>query len=93
MVIFWCSDYLPLVADFYMTLFLLPISNPPASVEQFSQGYLRCCLKLEISKNSHQRKHNSQLLGCDYFFLVDNTHSSPKGSTSNFTSLWVLTGP
>ena len=25
--------------------------------------------KLEISKNSHQRKYNSQLPGCDYFFF------------------------
>ena len=39
---FWCSDYLPFVANFYITRFL---PTPcPASSEQFSQGYLRCCL-------------------------------------------------
>ena len=38
----WCSDCLPFAANFYITWFL---PTPcPAFSEQFSQGYLRCCL-------------------------------------------------
>ena len=33
----------------------------------FSQSYLRLCLLVWAPKNSHQIKHNSQLLGCEYF--------------------------
>ena len=40
---FWCSDYLPFVSDFYVTWLSVP-PPPPTSLEQFSQGYLRCCL-------------------------------------------------
>ena len=46
---------------------LCNLTPPPASSEQFSQGYLRSCLPGLSPKNLHQRKHNSRLLGCDYF--------------------------
>ena len=59
---FWCSDYLPCVANFYITRVL-----PAAFLEEFSQGYLRCYLPDLCLKKFHQRKHSSQLLGCDYF--------------------------
>ena len=39
-----------------------------ASLEQISQGCLRCCLPAWSPKNSHQIKHNSRLLSCGYFF-------------------------
>ena len=38
-IIFRCSDYLPFVAKL-----LYHLASPLASSEQFSQGYLRCCL-------------------------------------------------
>ena len=44
-----------------------PDSSPPTSSQQFSWGYLRSCLLVLSPKNSHQIKHNSQLLGCMYF--------------------------
>ena len=40
---------------------LYNLTPPPASLEQFSQGYLRCCLLGLSPKNFHQIKHNSQL--------------------------------
>ena len=46
---------------------LCNLTPPPTSSEQFSQGYLRSCLPGLSPKNLHQIKHNSQLLGCDYF--------------------------
>ena len=56
---FWCSNYLPFVANFYITWPLLG---------EFSQGYVRCCFPRAWSpKTSNQIKYNSQLLGCDYF--------------------------
>ena len=37
-----------------------------ASWEQFSQGYLRCCLLAWSPKNSHLARHNSQFSDCEY---------------------------
>ena len=42
-------------------------TSPPAFLEEFYQGYLRCYLRDSCLKNFHQIKHSSQLLGCDYF--------------------------
>ena len=47
--------------------FLCNIIPFPTSSEKFTQGYLRCCLTAWSPKNSHQIKHNFQLLGCDDF--------------------------
>ena len=44
-----------------------PDSSPHSS-EQFSQGYLRCCLLGLSPKNFRWIKGNSRLLGCIYFF-------------------------
>ena len=60
---FWCSDYLP-----FAVRLLGNLVPSLASLEQFSQGYLRCCHPDLSPKNFHRIKHNSQLLGCDYFF-------------------------
>ena len=61
-IIFWCSDYLRFVANFYITWFLPP---PPWS------NSLRVTWDAVSwawsPKNFHQIKHNSQLLDCDYF--------------------------
>jgi len=45
---------------------LYNLTPPPSSLEQFSQGHLRCCLLGLSSKNSHQIKLYSQPLGCDH---------------------------
>ena len=47
-------------------LYNLTPSSP--LLEQFSQGYLRCCLLGLSPKNFCWIKRNSQLLGCIYFF-------------------------
>ena len=39
---------------------------PPASLEQLSQGHLRCCLPGWSPPNSHQIKCDFELLGYDY---------------------------
>ena len=52
----WCSVSLCFVAKL-----LYNLAPPLASLEQFSQGYLRCCLLGLSPKNFHQIKHNSQL--------------------------------
>jgi len=57
----------------YITWFPTLPPHPLASLEQFSQGYLRCYLLGLSPKNSHQIKYNSQLLGRAYFFKLTNT--------------------
>ena len=47
--------------------FLCNLTPFPISSEKFTQGFLRCCLLAWCPKNSHQIKHNFQLLGCDDF--------------------------
>ena len=42
------SDYRPFVSNFYI-IWLLPTPHP-ASLEQFSQGYLKCCLQAYVWK-------------------------------------------
>ena len=61
-IIFWCSDYLPFVRKL-----LYNLASPLASSEQFSQGSWHTVSPAWSSKNSHGIKHNSQLIGCDYF--------------------------
>ena len=53
-IIYWCSNYLPFVKLLYN------LAPPLASSEQFSQGYLRCCLLGLSPKTSHWIKQNSQ---------------------------------
>ena len=90
---FWYSDHLLLVAKFYIT-WLLPNPN---FTEQFSQGNLRCCLLGWSPKKSHQIKHNSQLLDCEYFLSWQSycKHSWgrllwPNMSTTSWHLSWVL---
>ena len=59
----WGSDYPPFVAKL-----LYNLVSPPFSSEQFSWGYLRCCLLRLSPKNIWRIKHNSQHLGCVYIF-------------------------
>ena len=59
---FWYSDYLPFVANFYITWPL-----PPTSSEQFSQGHLRCCLLGSKSTWFPPNKPKSQLLSHRHF--------------------------
>ena len=47
-------------------------SSPHTSAGQFSQGQLRCSLWAWRSKNSHQMKHSSQVLGCGIFFFFSS---------------------
>ena len=44
------------------------LTLPLTSLEQFSQLLEILTPRLEVLKNPHQIKHNSQLLRCDYFF-------------------------
>ena len=76
---FWCSDYPPLAASFYIT--------PPSPWINFL-SHLTCCLLGAWSpKNSHQIKHSSQVLGCDYFFKPTVLATTTKGLRADSSPL------
>ena len=64
-MLFWCSDYLPFVANLLYNL------APPlaSSSGKFSARWDAVSHAWGL-KNSHQIKYNSQLLGCDHFFKL-----------------------
>ena len=62
---FWCSDYLPFVANFSITRFL-PLT-PQSSSVRVTRVSWDAVSQAWNSKNSHQIKQNSQPLGCDDF--------------------------
>ena len=80
MVIFYHSDYQPLAANFCITWLLpstrhSPYPHPP---QDSSSGSLEILFpELEVLKIlPPQIKHNSQLIGCDYFFSKSTPASS-----------------
>ena len=79
MIIIWCSDYLSLVAK--LLYILAPLL---CSLEQFSQGYLKCCSWDWSPQYVCWIKQNSQLLGCAYFLSQQLT------DVTVFSSLYIL---
>ena len=79
-IIFWRSTTWHLSQNL-----LYNLAFPLTSSEQFSQGNLRCYLPGLSPKTSHQIKHNSQLLGCEYFLSWQRDEKSWTPPPPKFT--------
>ena len=83
-IISWCSGYLPFVVKR-----LYNQAPHLASLEHFSQGYLRWFLLGLSTKNFCRIKCNSQLLGCGYFLSQHLGHFY-LGWTERWYHDWII---
>ena len=73
----WCSDYLPFVAKF---LYVLAPPSPPARSSSLRVTW-DAASRAWSPKNSHRKKHNPQLLGCEYFVSQQSVMSWKGGQS------------